>query len=72
MTKAEGLHAVPHNPHAALIGDLVTGQGILREAYDCMILTQTFPFIYDACAAIATVYAALKPGGGFACDRIRD
>lgn len=63
VTHSDVLHAVPGNLEATLVGDLVTGQGIPREAFDCMILTQTFPFIYDVRAAIATVFAALKPGG---------
>jgi len=63
VTRSDILHAVPGNPEATLVGDLVTGQGIPREAFDCMILTQTFPFIYEVRAAIATVFAALKPSG---------
>lgn len=63
VTCSDVLHAVPGNSAATLVGDLVTGQGIPREAFDCMILTQTFPFIYNVRAAIATVFAALKPGG---------
>ena len=57
------LHAVPGNPEATLVGDLVTGQGIPQATFDCMILTQTLLVIYDVRAAIATVFAALKPGG---------
>lgn len=57
------LHAVPGNPAATLIGDLSTGQAIPTAAFDCLILTQTYPFIYDVQAAIAQSYAALKPGG---------
>lgn len=60
---SEVLHAVPGNPQATLVGDLATGQGIPEASFDCMILTQTFPFIYDVRSAIANVYAALKPGG---------
>lgn len=63
VTHSAVLHAVPGNARATLVGDLVTGQGIPREAFDCIILTQTLPFIYDVRAAIATVFAALKPGG---------
>jgi len=65
VSRSDVLHAVPGNREATLVGDLVTGQGIPRETYDCMILTQTLPFIYDVRAAIATVFAALKPGGVF-------
>ena len=34
-----------------------------KEAFDCMILTQTFPFIYNVQAAVTNAYTALKPGG---------
>jgi len=63
VTHSAILHAVPGNPLATLIGDLATGQGISREAFDCLILTQTLPFIYDVRAAMTNIYAALKPGG---------
>jgi hypothetical protein len=63
VTRSDVLHAVPGNPNATLVGDLVKGQGVPREAFDCMILTQVFPFIYEVRAAIATVFAALRPGG---------
>jgi hypothetical protein len=63
VTRSDVLHAVPGNPNATLVGDLVTAQGVPREAFDCMILTQVFPFIYEVRAAIATVFAALRPGG---------
>jgi SAM-dependent methyltransferase len=63
VTRSAVLHAVSGNPAATLVGDLVTGQGIPRDAFDCMILTQTFHVIYDVRAAIATVFSALKPGG---------
>lgn len=71
VTCSHVLHAVPGNPRATLVGDLVSGDGIPKEAFDCMVLTQTFQFIYDVQAAIATCYQALKPGGAllatFAC-----
>jgi hypothetical protein len=63
VTRSDVLHPVSGNPNATLVGDLVTGQGVPRETFDCMILTQVFPFIYEVRAAIATVFAALKPGG---------
>ena len=63
VTRSDVLHAVPGNPQAMLVGDLATGEGVPKEAFDCMIVTQTFLFIYDAKAAIANAYAALKPGG---------
>jgi glycosyltransferase involved in cell wall biosynthesis len=63
VTNSAVLHVTPSNPQATLIGDLATGAGIPASAFDCMILTQTFPFIYDVKGAIANAYAALKPGG---------
>jgi hypothetical protein len=60
---SEVLHVVPGNPQATLVGDLETGQGLQLDAYDCMILTQTFPFIYNVRAAIANCHASLKPNG---------
>jgi hypothetical protein len=53
----------PGGPNATIVGDFVTGQGIPREAYDCIILTQVLPFIFDLHAAVATIYSALRPGG---------
>lgn len=63
VTSSDVLHAVPGNSQATLVGDLSTGQGIPQEAFDCMILTQVFPFIYDVKSAIVNCYSALKPGG---------
>jgi hypothetical protein len=63
VTRSDVLHAVPGNPQATIIGDLSTGIGIPENTFDCMILTQTFPFIYDVKSAIRHSYAALAPGG---------
>jgi len=46
-----------------MVGDLATGNGIPQATFDCMILTQTFLFIYDVRAAIVNSYRALKRGG---------
>lgn len=63
VEQSDVLHAVPGNPGATLVGDLATGAGIPTAAFDCLILTQTLPFIFDVQSAIARSYAALKPGG---------
>jgi SAM-dependent methyltransferase len=63
VTQSDVLHAAPGNPSATIVGDLATGQGIPKEAFDCLIVTQTFQLIYDVRNAIANCYAALKPGG---------
>jgi hypothetical protein len=46
-----------------MVGDLATGEGIPRGAFDCMVLTQTLPCIYRVEAAVATSFAALAPDG---------
>lgn len=63
VIRSDVLHAVPGNPRATLVGDLATGEGIPKEAFDCLILTQTFLVIYEVRSAVANAYATLKPGG---------
>jgi hypothetical protein len=63
VTRSDVLHAVSGNPQATLVGDLATGEGIPENAFDCMILTQTFLCIYDVKAAVRNAYRALKPKG---------
>jgi glycosyltransferase involved in cell wall biosynthesis/SAM-dependent methyltransferase len=60
---ADVLHARPGNPEATLIGDLTTGAGIPEATFDCIILTQVLPFVWDVRAAIETARGALRPGG---------
>jgi hypothetical protein len=63
VEQADVLHAAPGNPEATIVGDLTTGDGIPQHAYDCIILTQTLPFIWDVRAAVHGTHMALKPGG---------
>ena len=67
VEQSDVLHAGPGNEEATLIGDLTTGDGIPQSAYDCIILTQTLPFIYDVRAAVHGTRTALKPGGYILC-----
>ena len=34
-----------------------------RDAFDCIVLTQTLHLIYDMRAAVTQLYSALRPGG---------
>jgi SAM-dependent methyltransferase len=45
------------------VGDLATGVGIPTKTFDCLILTQVFPFIYNLREAVANSHRALKEGG---------
>ena len=50
-------------PGVTIVGDLTMATTLPRNHFDCIILTQTLCFIYDARAALATCHAALKKGG---------
>jgi hypothetical protein len=63
VARSDVLHAVAGNPAATIIGNLATGEGIPREAFDCIVLTQTLPFVFDIAGAVRSVHAALNPGG---------
>jgi hypothetical protein len=63
VTRSDVLHAVPGNPEATLVGDLVTGEGIPCSAFDCLIVTQTLQFLRDPAAGVLHAWSALKPGG---------
>ena len=63
VERSDVLHVQPGDPRATIVGDLTTGDGIPREAFDCIILTQTLHVIYDVRAALRGAHDALKPGG---------
>ena len=63
VTRSDVLHVQAGNPKATIVASLVSSEPIPSDAFDCVILTQTLPFIYDLRAAIRTVYRILKPGG---------
>lgn len=63
VARADILHTPPGGRIATIVGDLATGDGIPTAAFDCIILTQVLPFIFDVRAAVRHCHAALKPGG---------
>ncbi len=44
-------------------GDLSTGEGLEPESVDCLICTQTLPFIYDVQSAADHIVSLLRGGG---------
>jgi SAM-dependent methyltransferase len=54
---------VEGSPTATIIADLTKTNSIPDNIYDCIIIPQTFQFIYDMNAAIENSYRILKPGG---------
>jgi SAM-dependent methyltransferase len=63
VTRSDILHHQPGNPAATLVADLTKDNNLPDNAFDCVICTQTLPFIYDLSPAIGTLYRILKPGG---------
>jgi SAM-dependent methyltransferase len=57
------LYAAPGNPHATVVGDLVTGAGLPRDAFDCFVMTQTLQVIWDVAAAVRGTRDLLAPDG---------
>jgi SAM-dependent methyltransferase len=57
------LHATPGNPAATIVADLADGNDLPDAAFDCLILTQTLPFIFDLAAAVDGIRRTLRPGG---------
>jgi SAM-dependent methyltransferase len=62
VVQSDVLH-VEDTRHATIVADLTAGDSLPTNRFDCVICTQTLPFIYDVRAAIRTLYRILKPGG---------
>jgi SAM-dependent methyltransferase len=63
VSRCDVLHAKEELPWVTIVGDLVTGEGIPRDAFDCVVLTQTLHLIYEVQQAVRTVHDILRPGG---------
>jgi SAM-dependent methyltransferase len=63
VEQSDVLHATGESDQTTLVGDLATGEGIPDGVFDCIILTQTLPFIFDVAGAVSGAHRALKPGG---------
>lgn len=63
VEKSEVLHVNADAPQATIIGDITQADHIPSNNFDCIVFTQTLHLIYDASAAVATLYRILKPGG---------
>lgn len=51
------------NPNATVVGDLADPDTLGEGRYDCFVLTQTLPMVYDIHALVRNAWAALRPGG---------
>lgn len=57
------LHVLDGNPKATIVTDLTNDHIIPKDTYDCIIIPQTFNFIYDFRSALFKCYDILKPQG---------
>ncbi|MER3409909.1 MAG: methyltransferase [Thermoleophilia bacterium] len=63
VERIDVLDVVRTNPRATLVGDLANAPHIPDGTFDCVILTQVLPAIWDVSAALRTVHRILAPGG---------
>jgi glycosyltransferase involved in cell wall biosynthesis/SAM-dependent methyltransferase len=63
VSRSDVLHVSESGPPVTIVADLCDAEQIPSDSFDCIIITQTLPFIYDVAAAIATLERILKPGG---------
>jgi SAM-dependent methyltransferase len=63
VTRSDVLHVHPDNPRATIVADLTRADEVPSDLFDCIILTQTLPFIYDIHAVVTTLHRILKQGG---------
>lgn len=62
ITHQDVLH-VADRSKGTIIGDLASADTLPRDAFDCIILTQTLQLVYDVAAAVRQLKRALAPGG---------
>jgi hypothetical protein len=46
-----------------VVGDLTEGIPGYEGAFDCLVLTQVLPFVFDVRAAVSTIRTVCAPGG---------
>ena len=63
VTASEVLDIDSNNRKATIVGDLTNPSTLSPNTFDCFIMTQTLPVIYDGNAVIRNSYSAIKPGG---------
>jgi SAM-dependent methyltransferase len=63
VTRSDILDIDADNPSATIVADLCDMRDGPREAFDCVILTQTLQFVSDPARAIASAHSLLRSGG---------
>lgn len=62
VTQSDVLH-LHAAPGATIVADLADCPQIADAGFDCLILTQTLPFIFDLRAALRNAWRIVRPGG---------
>ena len=63
VTRTDILDIDEDNHKATIQADLVEARDIPGDTFDCVVLTQVLPFVYDVRAALRTVHRILAPNG---------
>lgn len=63
VAQSDVLHVEAGHSNVTLVADLAHGENLPSAQFDCILCTQTLPFIFDLRAAMQTLYRILKPGG---------
>jgi SAM-dependent methyltransferase len=53
----------PRNPAATIVADLADPASLPADRFDCALVPQTLMFVTDPAAALANLWASLRPGG---------
>ncbi len=51
------------NPRASFVADIADASIVPSEAFDCALVTQLLPFVFDVRGALATCHRVLREGG---------
>jgi hypothetical protein len=63
VARSDVLNRYPGHPETTFVGDLSDPDVLPRDAFDCIILTQTLHLVFNMEAAIACLHDSLTPGG---------
>jgi SAM-dependent methyltransferase len=63
VTQVDVLDLDETNEQATFYGDIADAPDVPDDTFDCVVLTQVLPLVYDPRAALRTAYRILGPGG---------
>jgi SAM-dependent methyltransferase len=63
VTQIDILDVDDTNPRATFHADIVDAPNIPDDTFECVVLTQVLPLVYDGRAALRTAHRILVPGG---------